>query len=69
MGAEEGRAIKVDAGGKVVDFAVNEKCNVVSSGIISVPPDSSACTSTDIATPKLIKVTNIMASIFTIFFR
>ncbi len=26
VGAEEGRAIKVDAGGKVVDFAINEKC-------------------------------------------
>jgi len=26
VGAEEGRAIKVDAQGKVVDFAVNEKC-------------------------------------------
>ncbi len=26
VGAEEGRGIKVDANGKVVDFAVNEKC-------------------------------------------
>jgi benzoyl-CoA reductase subunit D len=26
VGAEEGRAIKVDAEGKVLDFAVNEKC-------------------------------------------
>jgi predicted CoA-substrate-specific enzyme activase len=26
VGAEEGRAIKVNAGGKVVDFAINEKC-------------------------------------------
>jgi len=26
VGAEEGRAIKIDAGGKVVDFAINEKC-------------------------------------------
>ncbi len=26
VGAEEGRAIRVDAAGKVVDFAVNEKC-------------------------------------------
>jgi benzoyl-CoA reductase subunit D len=26
IGAEEGRAIKVDAKGKVVDFAINEKC-------------------------------------------
>ncbi len=26
VGAEEGRAIKVDAQGKVVDFAINEKC-------------------------------------------
>ncbi|MBW1828498.1 MAG: hypothetical protein JRI74_03670 [Deltaproteobacteria bacterium] len=26
VGAEEGRAIKVDANGKVPDFAVNEKC-------------------------------------------
>jgi predicted CoA-substrate-specific enzyme activase len=26
VGAEEGRGIKVEAGGKVVDFAVNEKC-------------------------------------------
>lgn len=26
VGAEEGRAIKVDARGKVVDFAINEKC-------------------------------------------
>ncbi|MBN1308855.1 MAG: hypothetical protein JXA18_13110 [Chitinispirillaceae bacterium] len=26
VGAEEGRAIKVDENGKVVDFAVNEKC-------------------------------------------
>jgi len=26
VGAEEGRAIKLDASGKVVDFAINEKC-------------------------------------------
>jgi benzoyl-CoA reductase subunit D len=26
VGAEEGRAVKMDAGGNVVDFAVNEKC-------------------------------------------
>jgi len=26
VGAEEGRAIRVDANGKVVDFAINEKC-------------------------------------------
>jgi len=26
VGAEEGRAIKVDADGKVMDFAINEKC-------------------------------------------
>jgi benzoyl-CoA reductase subunit D len=26
IGAEEGRGIKIEAGGKVVDFAVNEKC-------------------------------------------
>ncbi len=26
VGAEEGRAIKIDAQGKVVDFAINEKC-------------------------------------------
>jgi len=26
VGAEEGRAIKIGAGGKVVDFAINEKC-------------------------------------------
>ncbi len=26
VGAEEGRAIKVDSGGKILDFAVNEKC-------------------------------------------
>ena len=26
VGAEEGRAIKIDAEGKVVDFAINEKC-------------------------------------------
>jgi benzoyl-CoA reductase subunit D len=26
VGAEEGRAIKIDAAGKVVDFAINEKC-------------------------------------------
>jgi benzoyl-CoA reductase subunit D len=26
VGAEEGRAIKIDARGKVVDFAINEKC-------------------------------------------
>ncbi len=26
VGAEEGRALKVDAAGKVLDFAVNEKC-------------------------------------------
>jgi len=26
VGAEEGRAIKLDAGGKVLDFAINEKC-------------------------------------------
>ena len=26
VGAEEGRAIKIDPAGKVVDFAVNEKC-------------------------------------------
>lgn len=26
VGAEEGRAIKIDADGKVLDFAVNEKC-------------------------------------------
>jgi benzoyl-CoA reductase subunit D len=26
VGAEEGRAIKVDASGKVLDFAINEKC-------------------------------------------
>jgi benzoyl-CoA reductase subunit D len=26
IGAEEGRSIKIDADGKVVDFAVNEKC-------------------------------------------
>ncbi|MEE9443567.1 MAG: acyl-CoA dehydratase activase [candidate division Zixibacteria bacterium] len=26
VGAEEGRAIKIDAEGKVIDFAVNEKC-------------------------------------------
>jgi len=26
VGAEEGRAIKIDAHGKVVDFAINEKC-------------------------------------------
>lgn len=26
IGVEEGRAIKVDAAGKVVDFAINEKC-------------------------------------------
>ncbi len=26
VGAEEGRGIKIEAGGKVVDFAVNEKC-------------------------------------------
>ena len=26
VGAEEGRAIKVDASGKVMDFAINEKC-------------------------------------------
>ncbi len=26
VGAEEGRAIKVDSAGKVVDFAINEKC-------------------------------------------
>jgi len=26
VGAEEGRAIKIDANGKVVDFAINEKC-------------------------------------------
>ncbi len=26
IGAEEGRSIKIDANGKVVDFAVNEKC-------------------------------------------
>lgn len=26
VGAEEGRAIKIDASGKVLDFAVNEKC-------------------------------------------
>jgi benzoyl-CoA reductase subunit D len=26
VGAEEGRAIKIDAKGKVVDFAINEKC-------------------------------------------
>ena len=26
VGAEEGRAIKIDAQGKVIDFAINEKC-------------------------------------------
>ena len=26
VGAEEGRAIKIDANGKVMDFAINEKC-------------------------------------------
>jgi benzoyl-CoA reductase subunit D len=26
VGAEEGRAIKIDANGKVLDFAINEKC-------------------------------------------
>ena len=26
VGAEEGRAIRIDANGKVVDFAINEKC-------------------------------------------
>jgi benzoyl-CoA reductase subunit D len=26
VGAEEGRGIKIEAGGKVIDFAVNEKC-------------------------------------------
>ncbi len=26
VGAEEARAIRIDAGGKVVDFAINEKC-------------------------------------------
>jgi benzoyl-CoA reductase subunit D len=26
VGAEEGRAVKVNAGGKVLDFAINEKC-------------------------------------------
>ena len=26
VGAEEGRAIKIDAGGKIIDFAINEKC-------------------------------------------
>lgn len=26
VGAEEGRAIKIDAGGKILDFAINDKC-------------------------------------------
>ncbi|MEN6437120.1 MAG: acyl-CoA dehydratase activase [Syntrophobacter sp.] len=26
VGSEEGRAIKIDEGGKVIDFAINEKC-------------------------------------------
>jgi len=26
LGAEEGRAVRVDAGGRVVDFAINERC-------------------------------------------
>jgi benzoyl-CoA reductase subunit D len=34
VGAEEGRAIKVDEAGKVVDFAINEKCAAGSGAFV-----------------------------------
>ncbi len=34
MGAEEGRGVRVDAGGRVVDFVVNEKCAAGSGAFI-----------------------------------